>query len=335
MKKSAKNFLIASGIAVGIAAFGALYHSTAKKLIKIALDREEPKSMSKGRKKLTGSKEMSEIMESLMDAAANLESCDLELVEITGHDDVKLVGHWHCPQNPKRVIVAMHGWRSSWSQDFGIIAPFWHDNNCAVLYAEQRAQGVSGGDYMGFGLLERYDCLNWINWVNERTEGKLPIYLGGISMGATTILMAAGFDLPQNVHGIVADCGFTSPHAIWKHVVQNNLHIPYGIYDAVASDMCRKKIQVGSKDYSCIDAMRECKVPVLFIHGTDDHFVPVEMTYENYKACAAPKHLFIVPGAEHGMSYLVDKEGYQQAIKNFWNNYDNIQLKPEPQKADI
>jgi hypothetical protein len=47
----------------------------------------------------------------------------------------------------------MHGWRSSWSHDFGIIAPFWHDNDCCVLFAEQRGQGLSGGNYMGFGML--------------------------------------------------------------------------------------------------------------------------------------------------------------------------------------
>ena len=68
--------------------------------------------------------------------------------------------------------------------------------------------------------------------------------------------------------------------------------------------------------------MRECQVPVLFIHGTDDHFVPIEMTYENYKACAAPRRLLIVPGAEHAMSYFVDKDGYEKAVKDFWKDFD-------------
>ena len=213
----------------------------------------------------------------------------------------------------------MHGWRSNWSQDFGTIAPFWFDNDCAVLFAEQRGQGNSGGDYMGFGLLERYDCLDWINWVNERTEGRLPIYLGGVSMGATTILMTAGFELPENVQGIVADCGFTSPHAIWKHVVENNFHLPYGLYSRAAKDIYEKRNQVPSDSYSTTKALANCKVPVLFIHGTDDNFVPIEMTYENYKACVSEKRLFVVPGAEHGMSYLVDKDGYETAVKQFWD----------------
>ena len=323
MKKSTKNFLIGAGVAtVSAAVLGLAHHYTTKYLMKLALDREGPKSAAKDKEKLMSSSDMSETVATIMNAAQNLESKEHERVEITAQDGTYLIGHWYCPENAKRIIVAMHGWRSNWSQDFGAIAPFWFDNDCAVLFAEQRGQGNSGGDYMGFGLLERYDCLDWINWVNERTEGKLPIYLGGVSMGATTILMTAGFELPENVQGIVADCGFTSPHAIWKHVVENNFHLPYGIYSRAAKDICEKRIQVPSDSYSTTKALANCKVPVLFIHGTDDNFVPIEMTYENYKSCASDKRLFIVPGAEHGMSYLVDKVGYENAVKQFWDDYD-------------
>ena len=86
--------------------------------------------------------------------------------------------------------------------------------------------------------------------------------------------------------------------------------------------LCRKKLRCGAEDYSAIEAMKACRVPVLFIHGTDDHFVPINMTYENYKACNGPKRLFVVPGADHGMSYFVDKEGYEKSFKQFWQDYD-------------
>ena len=325
MKKSTKNILIGAGIATaGAAAFGLIHHYTTKYLMKLALDREGPKSAANDKEKLMASGELSETLASIMEAAKVLEETEHEQVEISAQDGTPLVGHWVCPQNAKRIIVAMHGWRSTWSQDFGAIAPFWFDNDCAVLFAEQRGQGNSGGEYMGFGLLERYDCLDWINWVNERTEAKLPIYLGGVSMGATTILMTAGFDLPENVKGIVADCAFTSPHAIWKHVVENNFKLPFGLYSRTARDICEKRIQVPSDSYSTVEALSNCEIPVLFIHGTDDNFVPIEMTYENYKACVSEKRLFVVPGAEHGMSYLVDKNGYETAVKQFWNVFDAV-----------
>jgi hypothetical protein len=163
MKKSTKNALIISGVAtVGIVALAGIYRTTAKYLMKIALEREEPKFVTKGKERLIASGDFKEIMTKLAEASTSLQGQPHETVEITAYDGTKLVGHWYGNPEAKRVIVAMHGWRSSWSSDFGLIAPFWHQNNCAVLYAEQRGQGGSGGDYMGFGLLERYDCFEWI-----------------------------------------------------------------------------------------------------------------------------------------------------------------------------
>lgn len=323
MEKNTKKLLL--GAAIGAAGATVLYlghRFVTEYLVKIALDRELPKKMEKERQKQVSAMELSEGASAVLDAAKALESAEHEDVTIESHDGLQLVGHWYCTKNPKRVIVAMHGWRSSWSQDFGVIAPFWAENDCAVLYAEQRGQGNSGGDYMGFGLLERYDCQNWVNWVYARTEGNLPIYLGGVSMGASTILMTTGLELPDTVKGIIADCGFTSPHAIWKHVMESSFRIPYSIHSAAVKDICKQKL-AGPAEHSCADALCDSHIPVLFIHGTDDDFVPVEMTYENYKACNAPKHLFIVPGAKHGTSYLVDKEGYEKAVQNFWDRYDN------------
>lgn len=324
MNKAMKNTLIWTGAAAAVgAAAAAVTYAAMKSLVKIALDREQPKIYQKQKAKLSGAGGQQELFKGLSEASEKLENSGCETVEIFAQDGERLVGHLHRCENAKRLIIAMHGWRSSWSGDFGVISEFWHKSGCSVLYAEQRGQGESGGEYMGFGLTERYDCLDWANWANRNGFSDLPVYLCGISMGATTVLMAAGLPLPENVHGIMADCGFTSPHAIWKHVMERNLHLYYsGISAAIANDMCKKKIQIGAKDYSCTDAMKECKIPVLFVHGTDDKFVPVEMTYENYKACAAPKRLLIVPGAEHGMSYLINKEEYQKTVLDFWRDFD-------------
>jgi fermentation-respiration switch protein FrsA (DUF1100 family) len=175
---------------------------------------------------------------------------------------------------------------------------------------------------MGFGMIERYDCLEWIKWVSKQTNESIPIYLAGISMGASTVLMTGGFELSKNVKGIMADCGFTSAHAIWKHVVEDSTRFSYNSREKAVDNLCRKKINIGTQHYSTIDAMKDCKTPVLFVHGTDDTFVPIDMTYENYKECNAPKRLFIVPGATHAMSYFVDREGYEKHVKEFWKEFD-------------
>ena len=325
MKKSTRNILIGSGIlTAGITAATAFSCNVTKKLVKVALDREQPTAPQKSGNKLSGSAgQIKQFEEEITAASENLKTTVCETIQITSYDGTMLVGHLKECEDEKRLIIAMHGWRSSWYSDFGTISPFLVESGCSMLYAEQRGQGDSGGEYMGFGLTERYDCLEWIKWANKNGYADVPIYLCGISIGDATVLMAARLQLPENVHGIIADCGFTSPYAIWKHVVENNLHMSFGgINSAIANDMCKKKIQMGTKEYSCIDAMRECKVPVLFIHGTDDRFVPIEMTYENYKACVSPKRLLVVPGAEHGMSYLIDKESYEKTVKEFWNDFD-------------
>lgn len=155
---------------------------------------------------------------------------------------------------------------------------FWAENGCSVLYVEQRGQNGSGGSHIGMGLTERFDCADWVDWATLRCGRQIPIYLAGLSMGATTVLMAAGLQLPPNVHGIMADCGFTSPHAIWKHVAEKNLHVPYGLRGVIAEALYRRKINMGAADYSTVAALKNTRIPVLLIHGAADKFVPVEMT---------------------------------------------------------
>ena len=324
LKNSTKKALVAVGVtALGAAAVGVIYKLTSKFLMKVAFERELPKAVADRQVDFIAENDISDILEQVRINAEKLEARPLETVELTATDGTKLIGHWLDNSNAKRIIIAMHGWRSGWSQDFGSIADFWFDSGCSILFAEQRGQGSSGGDYMGFGLLERHDCLEWINWVNQKTESNLPLYLGGISMGASTVMMTLGLEVPKNLRGVIADCGFTSPRAIWRHVIHNKFHLPFGIYGAVADDMCKKKLMINSNECTCPDVLSETKIPVLFIHGTDDKFVPIEMTYENYKACASEKQLLVVPGAEHGMSYFVDRKAYESAVTDFFNTYDN------------
>lgn len=323
MKKNKKNFLLGTGIALGsIAAISSISYFITKKMVTVALDRQAPKSSPASMKLLTGDANIEEKLNFLTENSKILEEKELEVVEITAQDGTVLVGHLYKNKKAKRTIIAMHGWRSSWARDFCLIHDFLFENDCNVLFVEQRGQGESGGDYMGFGLTERYDCLDWINFINSTEMKKLPVYLMGISMGATTVLMATGFQLPPNVKGVIADCGFTSPNDIWRHVAQNMKILYTGFMGEIASAICKRKINVAPDEYSTVTALSNSNIPVLFIHGTEDKFVPIEMTYENYKACVAPKSLFIVPGAEHGTSCFVAKEEYENQLKLFWSKWD-------------
>lgn len=321
LKKEAK---IGAITALSAVAAAATSFATTKFLMRTALNREMPKAAEKAGEQISGAKVDEAFLKNLDDMSHKLENAPTEVVNTTASDGTKLVGHWYHNPNAKRVILAMHGWRSSWSHDFGSVYEFWHQHDCSVLYAEQRGQHNSGGEYIGFGLLERFDCLDWANWIVEKCGDKIPIYLAGVSMGATTVLMAAELPLPSSVHGIFSDCAFTSPDAIWKHIANNNLHIPYGVREIVVDDIYKKKTSF-NPCYSTVDSLKKSNIPVLFVHGTDDHFVPVTMTYENYKACAGPKRLVIVPGADHGMSYYIEPERYEEAALKFWEDFDTCE----------
>ncbi|MCQ2354639.1 MAG: alpha/beta hydrolase [Clostridia bacterium] len=324
MNKSTKRLIIGAGLAAAAAAgFGAA-RAAIQTMIDEALDRREPPVMSRARTKISGSPKVAKIVEDAEAKSAILRSRETETVEIESFDGTRLTGHIYRAAETKRYIVAMHGWRSSWTRDFGAVSDFWHDNGCTVLYAEQRGQGDSDGEYMGFGMIERFDCLEWAKWLNEKEAEEKPLYLAGLSMGASTVLMASGSsELPPNVRGIMADCGFTSAKAIWKHVAEKNLRVSYDLLQKPIEEFCRCRIDMEPDAYSTLDAMETNKTPILFVHGSADSFVPVEMTCENYGACRAPKHLLIVNGAEHGMSYIVDKEAYEKAVLDFWAEFDS------------
>jgi fermentation-respiration switch protein FrsA (DUF1100 family) len=319
MNKITKSIIAMGGMATaGAALVGTFAMFATEKLMKLALNRQDTQKYDKTKRKLSGSKKVSEAKMRAREDGEKLASLEFRDVAIESFDGTVLAGHWYPCENAKRVIIAMHGWRSVWYNNFGSVSEFWHKNGCSVLFAEQRGQGASGGDYMSFGILERYDCLEWARWAEKEAACGLPIYLAGVSMGASTVMMASCLDLPEGVKGIVADCGFTAPHDIWERVVEDKFHIPYELCRRRADKICRNKIKESAKAYSCKDALAAAKVPVLFIHGTDDKFVPISMTYENYKACTSPKRLLVVPGAEHGMSYVVDSEKYAEATKIFW-----------------
>lgn len=151
MKKSTRNVLIGSGIAAVTAA--AVSHAVTKYLVEIAIDRDLPKGMKKAvGMEMAKDQNLVDFMNLRKEASRKLEEAEGEEVTITSHDGISLIGHWYPCENAKRVLIAMHGWRSTWSRDFGIIADFWKESGCSVLYAEQRAQGGSGGEYMGFGM---------------------------------------------------------------------------------------------------------------------------------------------------------------------------------------
>lgn len=250
----------------------------------------------------------------IQDGANYYDALDFETVEITSNDGLRLRGRYKKTDDGKKVILLFHGYRSIGRRDFSCAYRYYIEKGFSILVVDQRAHGKSEGKTISFGINERYDCLKWAEYASARSGPGASIVLDGISMGATTVLMATSLPLPASVVGIIADCGYSSPAAIIKKVTRQ-LHLPVKPVYFLVRLAARVFGHFDLEESSATESLRSCKLPVLFFHGEADDFVPCDMSRENYEACASYKRLLTVPKAAHGFSYLVDQVAVETALE--------------------
>ncbi|MBE6608071.1 MAG: alpha/beta hydrolase [Ruminococcaceae bacterium] len=246
-----------------------------------------------------------------------VESMPKTTLTTLSYDGLKLYGTLIENENPKATLLMFHGYRSSGINDFSCAAKFYYSLGFNLLIVDQRAHGRSEGKYIGFGATERFDCRTWADLIYERYGKDLPILITGISMGGATVLMASSLKLPENVVAIISDSAFTSPADILSHVIRKNYHINPSVIMPFMNIWSKILAKYSFYDVSTEDTMKETKIPILFIHGLSDDFVPCEMSKRSLDACRAEKTSVFVENAGHGESYLVDKKRCEEALKGF------------------
>ncbi len=240
-----------------------------------------------------------------------------EEVFIKSFDGLRLFGRYYEVKPGAPLKILFHGYRSNAIRDFSEGLQYDMESGFNVLLVDQRAHGKSEGKAITFGVLERYDCLAWVNYAAKRFGNEVPIILNGLSMGASTVLMASDLELPRNVVGIIADCGFSSPKDIICKVIKDQ-RLPSSVFYFF--------VRIGGKIFGGFDieestavmSVKNTTVPILFVHGEDDRFVPCEMSRQAYNECGSKKWLLTVKGAGHGLSYLIDTKAYQKALLELW-----------------
>lgn len=242
-----------------------------------------------------------------------------ERISIRSYDGLELQGTYFPNENlaGQRLVICFHGYMSQGMNDFPALAPFYYRMGYDMLIVDNRAHGASEGKYVGFGCLDRFDCEKWVGYAAQRFGETCSIVLHGISMGASTVLMASGLPLPPHVRAIIADCGFTSPWDVFASVLKRNYHLPPFPLLHTTSALCHHKAGYGFRDYSTLQAVNGTDIPILFIHGEDDDFVPTHMSREAYVACTSKKDLLIVPGAGHAASYYHAMEQCESTMAHF------------------
>lgn len=320
MKNIKKKITITSAVAVAIAALADV--AAGKQHMKMTVER----NTASLKPKVAGVnwEPYSEKKAAFLSALAGNERSEHR---ITSFDGTELYGQYFKNaaggSEPKRVAICFHGYTSRGGENTSAAAEFFLEKGFDVLLPDNRAHGNSGGNYIGFGCLDRKDGLEWVKYVQKLNgdldrEGNLEIYLYGVSMGGATVCMMSGLDLPACVKGIISDCAFTSDNDMFKKALRSHYHLPAIPILFVSNALCKATAGYRFDEVSSAEAVKNAKVPMLFIHGANDPLIPVKMCYEIYNNCASRKELYLVKDAVHAESYYKNSEAYKAKIEEFF-----------------
>ncbi|QVK17628.1 alpha/beta hydrolase [Mycoplasmatota bacterium] len=216
--------------------------------------------------------------------------------------------------NSNKTIIIVHGITVSITTSIKYMRMFY-DRGFNVLMYDQRRHGMSEGKYSTFGFYEKQDLDLWVNWVVDKNGADSIIGLHGESMGAATVLQYAGIN--KHVDFIIADCGFSNMIELMKYQIKKATKLPsFPILNRVTLK-AKVRAKFRFKDISPIDVIKDSDLPILFIHGDKDTFVPTFMSEDMYNAKKGKKKLYIAKGAAHALSLETDKVQYEKIVNEF------------------
>ena len=241
-----------------------------------------------------------------------------EVVSITSFDGLKLTGKYYeyAPDAP--IELMFHGYRGNAERDLagGMHRAFKLGHSALIV--DQRCSGNSEGHVITFGIREYKDCLAWLDFMVSHFGENVKIILTGISMGASTVLIAAGQEIPSNVVGVLADCGFHSAKDVICSVA-DSMHLPSGLLYPIVKFSARLYGHFDLEEISAVESVANCRVPVLFFHGDADDYVPSYMSQINYEACNSRKKIVFIPNAGHGLSFPIAPDRYIKEMDEFFH----------------
>lgn len=253
---------------------------------------------------------------------AEFDAMDKEDVWIESFDGHKLHGYFIPNQKTQKVVISFHGYNTEARKEYPLHHSYYRDGY-TVLIVDQRGVGQSRGRFITMGLLERYDCLSWIDYVLQRFGGDVEILLEGLSMGASTIMMAAQDIRAPQVRGMIANCGFNSCTDQLEYTITKLMHLPRVPVLATVKLYARVLAKYDMDAVTAAESLSRSDIPLLMIHGAKDSFVPFENLERIYPhARASHKKMVVCTHAAHGISRFEDSELHDQQIRTFLRELD-------------
>ena len=249
-----------------------------------------------------------------------IDSCKKEQISIESFDGLKLNAYDVCNHDTHKYMIVVHGIWSS--KTFMYPRAYEFDKlGYNMLLIDQRAAGDSEGKYYTYGLKESQDLQQWIDYLIKK-DPEVQICLFGLSMGAATVMMATSYDLPANVRCIVEDCGYSSLREEFDHIVRHDYKISFTVPVLMSLEKKMKdQFGFGLDDISPKTCLENNEIPILFVHGKDDSFVPFDMAKILYNHNKGIKKYYPVPNARHTEANI--DENYYSNIDTFINTYFN------------
>ncbi|MBR1691490.1 MAG: alpha/beta hydrolase [Lachnospiraceae bacterium] len=240
--------------------------------------------------------------------------------EIVSCDGLTLRGGYYEQKDSHLWAVIIHGYRSRHRSMLNF-AQRYYDAGYQVLLPDLRACGESEGRFLGMGWLDRKDMLGWIDWILQK-DADAKIVLHGASMGGATVMMTSGEQTPDAVRAFVEDCGYTSAWDMFSSELRLRFHLPEFPVLYLASGIARLRAGYGLKTASSLEQVKKCQKPMLFIHGTQDDFVPFEMLDVLYQAKPGTKKQKLkAEGAGHGEAAKTLGDKYWESVFAFITPY--------------
>lgn len=220
----------------------------------------------------------------------------------------------------KRVVIISHGYKGNGST-MANYAYMFHQLGFNVLLPDNRSHGYSAGEYINFGWLDRLDYLDWLQLIIKEVGPDTEIVLFGASMGGATVEMMSGEKLPTQVKALIADSGYSSVEAELAYLLKKQFHLPKYPFVPLVSLINKHRLGYYLNAMQSTTQLQQNHLPIFFIHGDRDSFVPSEMAFSNYAATQGPRELWLVKGATHVESFWLDPQRYQRHIVGFLQQY--------------